>query len=47
MMVAVVFPLTYIMTKRGNTIWFFKRGGNDMKVFYSWLDDNFNKKVII
>jgi hypothetical protein len=46
MMVAVLFPFTYLLTRKGNTIWFFKRGGNDLKVFYKWLDDNFAKKVL-
>ena len=46
MMVAILFPGTWVCTCLENTVWYFVRGGrgNQLNSFFSWLDKNIASK---
>jgi len=43
MLVAFIFPLVWLSTRRHNTVWYFVRGGRgeNLEPFFKWIDSNF------
>ncbi|CAD8093349.1 unnamed protein product [Paramecium primaurelia] len=43
-MVAVAFPMLFIFQQLfTQSVWFFRRGGNDLNNFFKWIDNKFDK----
>jgi len=46
MLVAILFPGTWLCTFLDNSVWYFVRGGrgDDLEPFFKWIDKNFNAR---